>query len=106
MMGGCFIRGTQQYDLIILYMMGNYAPPFPVVYAETIEFEDEEIEDNWQRLVERKAVLDNSLATGTMPLPYQYCYDWECRFCRYKLICETITRASDISKELEDNGQT
>jgi len=47
MMGGCALMGTREYDLIILYMMGNYSPPFPEVYAETVQFEQKEIEENW-----------------------------------------------------------
>src|SRR3990167_1676449 len=87
MMGGCHLRGTTQYDLIVLYMMGAYSPPFPQMYSDTFFFDEEEIEDNWQMLLQRKQVLDTALATGQMPTPFQNNYSWECRFCRYKLVC-------------------
>ena len=94
MMGGCYITEKTEYDLIILYMMGNYSPPFPQIYTETIQFDKEEIEENWQKILAQKTVLDDALITGTPPEPFQHCYLWECKYCRYKLICETIARAS------------
>ncbi|MCK4414928.1 MAG: hypothetical protein KAY32_15445 [Candidatus Eisenbacteria sp.] len=102
MMGGCFMRGDLEYDLIILYMMGNYSPPFPDIYAETELFELPEITDNWNnKILPNKAVLDEALATGVPPEPFKNCYDWECKYCRYKLVCQTIARASGISMSEE-----
>ena len=92
MMGGCKMRGVRQYHLVVLYMMGNYAPPFPQIMADTITFTDEEIESNWQMILANKQVLDNAIATNTIPTPFSYCYSWECVYCRYKLVCETIVR--------------
>ena len=73
-------------------MMGNYSPPFPDIYAETIEFTDEEIQENWEKILGRKEVLDLSLLNDTPPVPYQNCYDWECKYCRYQLVCQTLGR--------------
>src|SRR3990167_11258164 len=28
MMGGCYLRDTKVYDLVVLYLMGAYSPPF------------------------------------------------------------------------------
>jgi len=92
MMGGCKIRQTNQYDLIVLYMMGNYSPPFPQLYTDTFYFENKEIEDNWTVIKYNKAVLDNALVENKPPTPFIHCYDWECKNCRYKLICETLVR--------------
>jgi CRISPR/Cas system-associated exonuclease Cas4 (RecB family) len=92
MMGGCKIRGTNKYDLIIIYLMGNYAPPFPQLKADSIEFTDEEIELNWQEILSRKAVLDTALSTSKLPTPYEHNEMWECNNCRYKLICEVVTK--------------
>jgi hypothetical protein len=79
-----------QYDLIILYMLGNYSPPFPQIYAETITFTQEEIRDNWDRIMTNKIILDDTLLTNIPPEPFKYCYDWECKFCRYKLTCDAL----------------
>lgn len=92
MMGGCKIRGTKEYDLVVLYICGNYSPPFPLLYAETIIFAEQEIEENWQKLLGRKRILDDALRTDIPPTPFEHCYEWECRFCRYKLVCETMAK--------------
>lgn len=104
MKGGCKIRSTNQYDLVVLYMMGNYAPPFPQIYADTFYFTDEEIEENWQMILANKQVLDSALTEGKPPTPFQHCYDWECQYCRYKLVCETLVRAYGLpNKQLEED---
>ena len=94
MQGGCKIVGTRQYDLAVLYMMGNYSPPFPQLYTDTFYFDQVEIDGNWQVIQANKAVLDRALETGVIPTPFQHCHEWECKFCRYKLMCETIVKAS------------
>lgn len=97
MLGGCKIRGVKTYDLIVLYLMGNYSPPFPQLYADTLEFTSEEIELNWTEIISRKVVLDTALETGTMPTPYEHCKSWECGYCKYKLVCEVITREEVVN---------
>lgn len=103
------MRGDLEYDLIILYMMGNYSPPFPDIYAETELFELPEITDNWNnKIMPNKAVLDEALATGVPPEPFKNCYDFECRYCRYKLVCETIARSTEAKmseKQLEEDKE-
>ena len=92
MMGGCYMMGVTEYDLIILYMMGDYSPPFPQIYAETIQFDAEEINSNWIKIMNQKDVLDSAMLTGVPPEPFKNCYDWECKYCRYKLICENLAK--------------
>ncbi|KKN19281.1 hypothetical protein LCGC14_0947460 [marine sediment metagenome] len=104
MMGGCYIRGTQQYDLIILYLMGNYAPPFPQLYCDTFYFDKLELEENWKKIVEHKQVLEEALASDQPPTPFQHCYEWECKYCRYNLVCQTIASATGVdNKQLEED---
>ena len=101
MLGGCYMTDSNEYDLVILYMMGNYSPPFPDIYAETEYFEATEIDANWQKILEHKGVLDKALETGIPPEPYKHCYDWECKYCRYRLVCQTLVQAigSEMSEE-------
>lgn len=98
MQGGCYITEKTEYDLIILYMMGNYAPPFPQIYAETIGFSQDEIDQNWERIMANKAVLDIALASNEPPEPFKYCYEWECKYCRYSLICEALVQTASIRR--------
>ena len=101
MMGGCYIRKTDQYDLIVLYMMGNYAPPFPQIYCDTFYFEQHELISNWAKIIGNQTVLNKALEDNQPPTPYEHCYDWECKYCRYKLVCETICQVkAQEDKEL------
>ena len=99
-----YLMESDRYDLIVLYMMGNYAPPFPVVYADTFIFTPEELEENWQKILANKHILDEALAVGEPPNPFVNCYNWECKYCRYKLVCETICRAKGLAVPEENNG--
>lgn len=93
MKGGCFMRDTDRYDLIVLYMMGNYSPPFPEIYADTFVFEYKELVENWDYIKANKLVADKALATNTPPVPFQHCHNWECKYCRYQLVCKTVSSA-------------
>ena len=97
MKGGCYIRGTSSYDLVVLYMMGNFAPPFPQMYCDHIEFTEDELLTNWDKIMQRKLVADRAFKTGVCPTPFQNCYDWECKYCRFKLVCESIVRAESYT---------
>jgi len=90
MLGGCYLRGVTSYSLVVLYMMGNYAPPFPLLYCDTFQFTPQEITANWLKLLQRKGVLDEALSTGVAPTPFQYCYHWECQYCKHHLVCESM----------------
>lgn len=91
---------SYEYDLIVLYLMGNYAPPFPDLLCDTFYFEDEELKANWDKILANKSVLDEALAARKMPEPYQHCYSWECTYCRYKAICNVFT--SDLGRMLTE----
>ena len=70
-------------------------------YDEFPDFTDEEIETNWGMVISNKVVLDSALAEGKPPTPFMHCYDWECNYCRYKLVCETLVR---LKPKEESNG--
>lgn len=90
MLGGCFLRDSNEYDLIVLYLMGGYSPPFPELYCDHYTFTDDEISDNWGMIMENKATLDEAFKEDTPPIPFENCYDWECKYCRYRMVCETL----------------
>jgi len=101
MLGGCYMMDRTEYDLIILYISGNFAPPFPQIYAETEQFSQEEIRENWTKILHRKAILDEALILNIPPEPFQNCYDWECKYCRYQLVCQTLTRDLNVKMTVE-----
>lgn len=94
MKGGSYIQDSYSYDLSILFMMGYYSPPFPVIKSYHFEFNDEELNGNWEYLMERKKIYEDALSTGTPIPPYTQCKDWECKYCRYRLMCETTVNKS------------
>ena len=104
MMGGCYMMDTNEYDLIVLYLMGNYAPPFPLLYCDTFYFDDVELEGKWAEIMERKRILDEAVETGVPPVPFVNCFEWECKVCRYSLVCNAITSAMGVeSKPLQED---
>jgi len=105
MMGGCYMMETREYDLIVLYMMGSYAPPFPQLYCDTFYFSQAELEYSWQKILLHKKVLDEALETGKPPDPFQNCYDWECKYCRYRLVCNTIATALGLENKILEEDQ-
>jgi len=106
MKGGCYMMGNSEYDLIVLYMMGNYAPPMPQIYCDTFYFSEDDIHTNWIKIIRNKIVLDTALEEGKPPVPFQNCYDFECKYCRYNLVCNTIATAMGVeNKLLEDDKE-
>jgi len=92
MMAYCYANGGNEYHLVVYHIVGQWRPPDPKLVGLTLEFTDEELEENWQTLLARRDFLSNALETSTPPAPYEYHLgDWECKNCRYKIICEAFT---------------
>lgn len=88
--GGCYIREVTEYNLAVLYMMGNYAPPFPTIHSETLIFEPEELTSNWDYLLGRREVYDLALLNSKPPEPFKWNKGWECKNCRYLTQCQAV----------------
>ncbi len=86
MMGGCHIRGVTSYNLAVLLIVP------PDIIAETLLFDQAEIDDNWLYLMARKEVYEDAIAANQPPAPYYHCKGFECGGCRYKLVCDNIGR--------------
>ncbi len=93
--------GTDTKTLIAEGLVSHNSPPFPQVYAETVRFDEMELEDNWQKILGQKTILDDAVDAGTPPEPFKNCYDWECKYCRYNLVCQTIARTSGVTMSEE-----
>ena len=106
MMGGCYLMDTSEYDLIVLYLMGDYKPPFPQLYCDTFYFDKVELDANWEKLISRKERLDWALEENVPPEPFQHCYSWECKNCRYTLVCNILANSMGVdSKMLEEDKE-
>lgn len=89
MKGGCHMLDIRTYHLTVLYMMGSWRPPFPVIKSYQFDFTDEEIQSNWNNIKSRYDVYKSALDTGIRIEPYTFAKSYECEHCRYKLVCES-----------------
>jgi len=93
MMAYCYAEGEAGMDLAVLHLMGNWRPPFPLLWSWFVEFELAELWENWQWLLGRKRVLEGMLSRGEA-LVGKVCESWECPLlskkaqCRYQMRCE------------------
>lgn len=90
MKGGCFITQKNTYELSVLYILGKYSPPFPLLASYHFEFSDDELYANWDYILSRWKVYDDAITNNTPSEPFKYCKGWECKNCRYKMVCEAI----------------
>ena len=90
-----YCNGATEGTLGVLFLMGNHAPPFPSLRAWHIEATPEELEANWQWLLERKEAYLMFVEEKKMPPPYHFNLDWECKNCRYKVFCEAKKAAGE-----------
>lgn len=98
MKGGCIMMGAKEYDLIVLYIVPCQ------LYCDTFYFTEAELQENWEKILRNQKVLDDALKSGKPPTPFQHCYDWECKHCRYQLVCNTIAKAMGVeNKMLEED---
>jgi len=76
----CYIVGTLEVRLRVLYLMGNYRGLKPQFKSYRIKFTKEEIDSFWQELLSRKRELENALERSELPPPKPR-YVWECERC-------------------------
>jgi len=93
MMGGCFMMEKNEYELAVIYMMGTWRPPFPMLSGYRFVFDDDELFDNWSWITQRKEVLQTCIDRRVIPTPFQWNKDYECEHCRYKLVCDAMSFA-------------
>ena len=70
-----------EFGVVIIHLIE------PALSAYRLHFTQEELDENWEWLLQRKATLDQMLAADD-PQPFRHNEDWECDHCRYKLKCQ------------------
>lgn len=75
----------------------SYAPPFPDVDCWHIIATEEEVENNWQRLLIKAVKLEMALNSGVPPEPD--CMDWECSFCENIGMCQDFVGAQQAMRK-------
>lgn len=84
-LGYCKALNKLEYDLVVLFVCGNYAPPFPDIDCWHIETTIEEVDENWAELLMRKQTLQMALMKGVPP--ESDCADWEWKYCENIDLC-------------------
>uniref|UniRef100_A0A6M3K6U5 PD-(D/E)XK nuclease superfamily protein n=1 Tax=viral metagenome TaxID=1070528 RepID=A0A6M3K6U5_9ZZZZ len=90
MMGVCKASGKLTYELAILHMIE------PDLCCWHVDFSQEEVDMNWDWIMMRKAVWLRCIAESRIPTPYLYCESWECKRCRFAIICEGLSYANSV----------
>lgn len=85
-LGYCKVLNKLEYDFVVFFVCGNYAPPFPDFDCWKIIAEPEEVEENWRWILERRDRLEEALRLQTPPEPD--CMDWEWDYCENIDYCE------------------
>ena len=80
--------GTTEYELAVLYLMGNYRPPFPQIVSYRLSASQAEIDDNWRWIQTRKTIFLNAVEMKVVPPAPLFAESWECQNCRYSIRCE------------------
>jgi len=80
--------GHREISLAILFLMGNYGPPFPTLRVYKGKANDVEIQANWNWLQARKEIYLEHIEKREPPQQFQWNEDWECQNCRYLIVCQ------------------
>jgi hypothetical protein len=80
-LGYCKATGSLEYDLVVMFTAGNYAPPFPNLDCWHIKATQEEVDNNWAQARMVKGLLEEAYRTGTPPPAL--CMDWEWEYCEH-----------------------
>ena len=87
-MGGCKILGIKEYYLTRFHVSER---PVPKLKSEVLKFDDNELDDNWYKLLDRKYIYERAFEKNTPPTPFKYSKQWECKGCRYYTICTALS---------------
>ena len=75
------IQSSYDFHFLVIHLVEADAT------AWTVTFTPQELEDNWNRLLQRKKLLQTMLDKGD-PAPFTTNEDWECEHCPYLLRCQ------------------
>jgi len=84
-LGYCKALGKLEYDLVVMFVCGNYKPPFPDLECYHIEATQEEVDTNWALIQRKRDKLVGALMVGVPP-PID-CDDWEWKYCECVDLC-------------------
>jgi CRISPR/Cas system-associated exonuclease Cas4 (RecB family) len=97
LMSYCYMTGKNKGNLVVFFNSGDYSR-FTDVFGKkvytgiqpelkswTLEFTEEELEENWKKILYNKAEIELALKTGIPP--FISGEDFECRNCGFNYTC-------------------
>lgn len=84
----CKVKGIQSGTLTILHLFGSGSPPFPDLLCWDFSLTQQEIDDNWNWILDRAATYQEFVNKGETPTPFKFNEDWECNNCNWKGLCD------------------
>ena len=78
-------QGQTKCSLVVLHIIQ------PEIICWDIEFSQEEIDEQWAWLQNRKAEWEVYVGNGEVPRPFTFNEPWECLRCSYKFFCDATT---------------
>lgn len=94
-----YTQGTQRAVYAVIHLL---APVFKVweVYAP-----HEEVHANWTWLQARRAVYMHHIENRILPTPFEHNEGWECKNCRYKLVCDAEMADREMRPGVADDDR-
>ena len=74
--------GATTADFVTLHLIQ------PEIRAWTLEFTQEEVDENWQYLLYRKSMWEHFRKIEEPPTAFTYNQEYECTNCNWKLLCD------------------
>ena len=106
LMAYCYMSKESVGDLLVLFMSGDYSRYTEIIGKKyytgiqpelkcwTLEFTEDELKENWKKILSNKEDIEYALKTGKPPLTAGE--EFECNNCGYSYICfgeEPVTEA-------------
>jgi len=97
LMAYCYMTDVKVGDLLVFFMSGNYTRFTevlgdkvytgiqPELMCWTLEFTEEELKENWKKILDNKAEIELALKMKSPPLLSGE--EWECKSCSYNYVC-------------------
>ena len=85
-MGYCKTQGITDGSFAVIY------PIPPELVCWTVSYTQQEIDENWGWIQERKVIWDKAQQDKEVPTPFKYNEEWECKDCEFLMLCQAKER--------------
>lgn len=82
LLGYMKVYGVTKAKFTVMFII----PPELITWE--VEVTQEEVDRNWEWVQERKQIREDCMKEGTIPLPFTFNEEHECKDCPFKLLCD------------------